>query len=47
MIGRWVMGNVIGALVGTINLGKPNFPDKTTQGRAGSRYAIAHKLVAA
>jgi len=42
-------GNVVGALVATINLGKPNFLDKITQsryGRTGGYFLIApqHKL---
>jgi PAS domain S-box-containing protein len=43
-------GKVIGVLVGTVNLGKPNFLDKITQGRYGKTggyllIAPQHKLI--
>jgi len=43
-------GNATGAMVGTTNLGKPNFLDAITQGRYGKTgeyliFSLAHRLV--
>ena len=47
---RDASGNVFGTLVGTINLGKPNFLDKITNGQYGNTggfllFAPQHKLI--